>query len=115
MAKRLKLVIVWLVLMAVYLPGFLRITRSYATLRYYRQQIPLISYQNRFLKSEITRLRTDPFLTEVLARQEVGLIKNGERVIRIVRVAAPNPRYPWLTKIRSLLGRKRQRTSDGYF
>ncbi|MFH0795630.1 MAG: septum formation initiator family protein [Candidatus Omnitrophota bacterium] len=100
---RWKKVAVWLVLMAVYLPGFLRLTRSSATLRYYRQQIPLISYQNRFLKNEIAQLRTDPFLTEVLARQELGLIKDGERVVRIVRVAAPSPRYPWWTKIRSLL------------
>lgn len=97
-----KAVIFWLVLLAVYLPGFLRISRSYATLRYYRQQIPLISSQNGFLKSEISRLKTDPFLTEVLARQELGLIKDGERVIRIVRVSTEKSRYPWLTKIQRL-------------
>ena len=79
-----KNVLIAVLLVALYLPGFIRINRSYATLRHYRQQIPKIAAQNRLLSAEKIQLTTDPLLTEQLARQELGLIREGEHVIKFV-------------------------------
>ena len=79
---RLVTVLIWLLLVVVYLPGFLRMNELSAILRSYRQQEVQLSKQNRFLREEIVALKTSPFLTEKLARRELGLIREGEWVIK---------------------------------
>ena len=74
--------LIWLLVVIIYLPGFLRMNRLYVALRFYRQQEVQLSAQNQFLKEEIAELKTSPFLTEKLARQELGLIREGEWVVR---------------------------------
>ena len=79
---RLVTVLFWLLVAVVYLHGFLRMNHLNAILRSYRQQEVQLSKQNRFLREEIAALKTSPFLTEKLARRELGLIREGEWVIR---------------------------------
>ena len=79
---RLVTVLIWLLAVVVYLPGFLQMNHLNATLRFYRQQEVQLSKQNRFLREEIAALKISPFLTEKLARQELGLIREGEWVVR---------------------------------
>jgi cell division protein FtsB len=79
---RLRTVLIWLLVAVIYLPGFLRMNRLYAVLRFYRQQEVQLSGQNKSLKKEIAALKTSPFLTEKLARQELGLIRENEWVIK---------------------------------
>ncbi|HNQ34930.1 MAG TPA: septum formation initiator family protein [bacterium] len=69
-------------LLAVYTPGFVKITRSYARLQHYRKSIPRLEKANRASKAEIELLENDPLTTERLARQELGLIRPGEWTIR---------------------------------
>lgn len=75
-------VLIWLLAVVVYLPGFLRMNRLSATLRFCRQQEVELSEQNRLLREEIAALKTSPFLTEKLARRELGLIREGEWVVK---------------------------------
>jgi cell division protein FtsB len=82
---RLVMVLIWLLAAVVYLPGFLRMNYLSAVLRSYRQQEVQLSKQNQRLREEIAALRTSPFLTEKLARRELGLIREGEWVIRTKR------------------------------
>ena len=82
MNMRLVAGLIWLLAAIVYLPGFLRMNRLYAALRFYKQQEVKLSRQNCSLKEEIEELKTNPFLTEKLARRELGLIREGEWVIK---------------------------------
>ena len=75
-------VLIWLLAVVVYLPGFLRMNELSAILRSYRQQEVQLSEQNRLLGEEIVALKTSPLLTEKLARRELGLIREGEWVIK---------------------------------
>ena len=79
---RLVTVLLWLLVAVVYLPGFLRMNELSVILRSYRQWEVQLSGQNRSLREEIVALRTSPFLTEKLARQELGLIREGEWVVK---------------------------------
>ena len=75
--------IILLFFSVVYLPGLLRLNRLYSTLRFYRQQAPQLTKQNSLLREEIANLKTGPFYTEKLAREELGLIREGEWVIEM--------------------------------
>ena len=75
-------VLIWLLLVVVYLPGFLRMNELSAILRSYRQWEVQLSEQNRLLGEEIVALKTSPLLTEKLARRELGLIREGEWVVK---------------------------------
>jgi len=79
---RLVTVLIWLLAVVVYLPGFLRMNRLSVTLHSYRQQEVQLFEKNRLLREEIVALKTSPFLTEKLARRELGLIREGEWVVR---------------------------------
>ncbi len=79
---RLVTVLIWLLAAVVYLPGFLRMNHLSAVLRSYRQQEVQLYAQNRKLREEIAALKTSPFLTEKLARRELGLIREGEWVVK---------------------------------
>jgi cell division protein FtsB len=82
MRVRLVTVLIWLLAVVVYLPGFWRMNHLSTTLRFYRQQEVQLSVQNRKLREEIVALKTNPFLTEKLARRELGLIREGEWVVK---------------------------------
>jgi len=97
----LRNALIVVLLVALYLPGFIRIKRSYTTLRHYRQQIPRIAAQNQSLNAEKIRLRTDPFLTEQLARQELGLIRENEHVIKIREGAESDSGY-WRKTVKTI-------------
>jgi cell division protein FtsB len=75
-------VLIWLLAVVVYLPGFLQMNHLSTVLRSYQQQEVQLSEQNRFLREETVALKTSPFLTEKLARQELGLIREGEWVVK---------------------------------
>jgi len=79
---RLITVLIWLLVVIIYLPGFLKMNHLSVTLRSYRQREVQLSEQNQRLREEITALKTNPFLTEKLARRELGLIREGEWVIK---------------------------------
>ncbi len=77
-----RLVLLGLVCLAVYLPGFVRMGRSRRQLTHYRTQAELLVEQNRLFREEIQRLKDDPLLNEKLAREELGLIREGEWIIK---------------------------------
>ena len=79
---RLVAALICLLAVVVYLPGVLKMNHLGADLRFYRQQEVQLSRQNRHLREEIAALRISYFLTEKLARRELGLIREGEWVVR---------------------------------
>ena len=79
---RLITVLIWLLAVVVYLPGFLRMNELRVILRSHRQQAIQLFEQNRILREEIVALKTSPFLTEKLARRELGLIREREWVVK---------------------------------
>ena len=79
---RLVTVLIWLLAVVVYLPGFLQMNHLSTVLRSYQQQEVQLSDQNRRLREETAALRISPFRTEELARRELGLIREGEWVIK---------------------------------
>ena len=82
MRMRLVTVLIWLLMVVVYLPGFWRMNELRVTLRSHRQQAVQLSKRNRILREEIVALKASPFLTEKLARRELGLIREGEWVVK---------------------------------
>ena len=52
------------------------------------QKNHILEKENHLLYEEISRLRTDPAAIENLARQELGLVKEGELIFQFV---APPP------------------------
>ncbi|MCX5643006.1 MAG: septum formation initiator family protein [Candidatus Omnitrophica bacterium] len=79
---RLITVLIWLLLVVIYLPGFLRMNELNTILRSHKQQEVQLVEKNRIAREEIIALKTSSFLTEKLARRELGLIREGEWVVR---------------------------------
>ena len=58
---------------------------------YGNEYIAELSAHNEALAAEITRLREDPQAVEELAREELGLLKDGELLVILRDVPAPSP------------------------
>ena len=92
--KRLTPLLIFLVLFilgAIYLPGFtkyLRLRHKESELQHeidtLRTEIAKLNQEGRLLKTDLTRL-------EEVVREELGLVKPGETVIKVVEEEAPQP------------------------
>lgn len=58
--------------------GFLHLHRLQGELRDLQQQVAEIEDENRKLREEIKRLKSDPECIERLARQELGMLRENE-------------------------------------
>ncbi len=74
--------VVVVLFLAFCLPDTVRMIRSRRQLAYYHKQADALIEKNRRLREQIEQLREDPLLTEKLAREELGLIREGEWVIK---------------------------------
>ena len=58
--------------------GFVHLHRSQGELRQLQERIAGIEEENRLLRQEIKRLKTDPAYIEHLARQDLGMLRENE-------------------------------------
>jgi cell division protein FtsB len=63
--------------------------REYQTLE---ESLAAVRAENESLREEARRLREDPAAIEDIARQELGLIKEGEQLFIVKDVPAPSVR-----------------------
>ena len=61
---------------------FLQMMETRRGLRLFQAQAHDLAAENQRLKDEIYALENDPFFLEKIAREELGLVKKGEWVIR---------------------------------
>jgi cell division protein FtsB len=73
--------------------GLLHLRRLRADVETLHRDVQTLEMENERLSRAITQLRTDPVAIERIAREELGLVRPGERVLRFPRAAAP-PRSP---------------------
>ena len=79
--------------------GLLEVLRARHDYQELTTQIEQLKAQNNALRDGARRLREDPSEIESVARQELGLIRRGEKVFVIRNVAAP-PGAPELAPAR---------------
>lgn len=72
--------------------GLLAMFEARQQYRRLEQSLLEVRSENAELREEARRLRDDPKAIEALARQELGLIKPGERLFFVKDVAAPSAR-----------------------
>ena len=84
MAKK-RLIFILLVLVAVvliYLPGFSKLQQLREENRILREKIDALAKTNRELKKEKEKLEKDPSYIEKIAREKLGMAKEGEIILK---------------------------------
>jgi len=83
--------------------GVLQLWRLQGQVEALHRQVQALEAENERLARAIAELRNDPAVIERLAREELGLVRPGERVLRFPRTprpegapagAAPDPPAP---------------------
>jgi cell division protein FtsB len=64
------------------------------------REVRTLEVQNERLSRAISELQDDPGVIERIAREELGLVRPGERVLRFPRSARPDEAAPALTPAR---------------
>lgn len=70
--------------------GLLAMLRARQTYRSLEESLADVRTENAGLREEARRLREDPSAIEEIARQELGLIKPGEKLFIVKDVVTPN-------------------------
>lgn len=65
--------------------GWRGIKRFQQEINKLQKRIELLQQENQSLAEEIQKLRTEPYYTEKIAREELGMVKPGEKVFIITR------------------------------
>jgi len=61
------------------------------------REVRTLEVQNERLSRAIAELQEDPAVIERIAREELGLVRPGERILRFPRSARPGESVPALT------------------
>jgi cell division protein FtsB len=69
--------------------GFLAMRRTQDEIRKVQANLDKLNKENEELKQEVKDLKTDPRLIEKIARDDLGLARPGEVIIRIPQGQAP--------------------------
>ncbi|MBZ5528751.1 MAG: septum formation initiator family protein [Acidobacteriia bacterium] len=68
--------------------GFVAMRRMEKEISLARKEIDRLNTENRDLAEQVKSLRSDPQLIEKIARDELGLVRPGEVIIRIPQAPA---------------------------
>jgi cell division protein FtsB len=71
--------------------GYLALRRQQKELQSLQQQIQQLKQENEQLDKQIKALKSDPAAVERLAREQMHLVKPGEKVYTLPEKAPPNP------------------------
>ena len=69
--------------------GVLHLRRLRAEIESLHRDVQALEAENERLTRAITELRSDPSALERIAREELGLVRPGERVLRFPRSSRP--------------------------
>ena len=69
--------------------GILHLRRLRSEVEALHRDVQALEAENERLSRAITELHTDPTVMERIAREELGLVRPGERVLRFPRSPAP--------------------------
>jgi len=92
-----RLGVVAMVVLAVVLAVFgvkesVRAWQMRRDMRAVERELTTLRGQQADLAKTVERLRTDPLYIEKLAREEMGMVREGETVLKFPSQAAPSPR-----------------------
>lgn len=65
--------------------GFMNVSDFTVELDYLKESNQQLAGENARIRKEIDALKSDPYAIEMLARNQLNLVKPGERVYQIVR------------------------------
>ena len=68
----------------IFLPGFVKGVRLRYRNTNLREQIKMLTEENKGLEAEVEKLKSDPDYVEKVARDQMGMVKEGEVVYSIV-------------------------------
>ena len=74
--------------------GFLAMRRTQAEIKQVQANLDKLNKENLELQQEVKDLKTDPRLIEKIARDDLGLARPGEVIIRIPQAPAQEPGSP---------------------
>jgi len=69
--------------------GFLAMRRTRAAIEKTQKEIERLNRENRQLADEVKALKTDPRYMEKIAREDLGLARDGEVIIKIPQGQQP--------------------------
>ncbi len=72
--------------------GLLHLRRLRGEVETLHRDVQALEVENERLSRDIAELRSDPAAIERIAREELGLVRPGERVLRFPRSAPPPSR-----------------------
>ena len=82
--KVVKIAIAVIIIIAVFLPGFSRLQEVRSRNEKLQKEIVRLREENIVLEEEIDRLVNDPVYLEAIAREKMGLAREGEIIYKIV-------------------------------
>jgi cell division protein FtsB len=74
--------------------GFLAMRRAQKEIQRLRDEVSKLNQENLQLEDQVNGLRSDPKLIERIARDELGLARPGEIIIKIPAPAQSDPAKP---------------------
>jgi cell division protein FtsB len=74
--------------------GFLAMRRTRAEIEKVQGEIARLNKENIQLAEEVKALKSDPRTIEKIAREDLGLAKDGEVIIKIPQVQQPGQNLP---------------------
>jgi cell division protein FtsB len=74
--------------------GFLAMRRTRAEIERVQKDIDRLNKENIQLAEEVKTLKSDPRAIEKIAREDLGLAKDGEVIIKIPQERQPEPYSP---------------------
>ena len=83
--KIIVLSVLGLILLGViFIPGYVRFRKLAKLLREQEKQIEEVKDNNKRLEEELEKLKNDPLYLEKVAREKLGLAKEGEIVYKVL-------------------------------
>ncbi|MCM8804116.1 MAG: septum formation initiator family protein [Candidatus Omnitrophica bacterium] len=56
---------------------------AYSNFKFYQNEINRLKEENRILAEKIKKIKNDPYYIEKILREEYGMVKDGEFIIKI--------------------------------
>ena len=84
MLKSFRFIIMMVLLVAAFFPGFAKLQELKWKLSTIENSIRSTQLQNAMLEAKIARMKNQDDL-EIVAREKMGVVKKGETVIKIIR------------------------------
>jgi cell division protein FtsB len=84
MFRKLFVLVLFLVALTIFIPGFARIQELKSKNKSLNNKISQLKKENLSLKAEVDKLKNDSVYLEGVARDKMGIVRKGEVIYRIV-------------------------------